>query len=94
MAVIKTVGNSGQIALGKQYAGRHVMVEETQPVPFAINGDGGDRPFASGNPLIINAIKPIAGSASTSMTPRPTRPANPTHMNHVGASVFAASGPR
>ena len=26
MAVIKTVGSSGQIALGKQYAGRHVMV--------------------------------------------------------------------
>jgi hypothetical protein len=31
MAVIKTVGSSGQIALGKQYAGRHVMVEEVEP---------------------------------------------------------------
>ena len=31
MAVIKTVGSSGQIALGKQYAGRHVMIEEPQP---------------------------------------------------------------
>jgi hypothetical protein len=31
MAVIKTVGNSGQIALGKQYAGRHVMIEEPEP---------------------------------------------------------------
>lgn len=31
MAVIKTVGSSGQIALGKQYAGRHVMVEELSP---------------------------------------------------------------
>jgi hypothetical protein len=31
MAVIKTVGSSGQIALGKQYAGRHVMVEELEP---------------------------------------------------------------
>jgi hypothetical protein len=30
MAVIKTVGNSGQIALGKQYAGRHVMIEEPE----------------------------------------------------------------
>jgi hypothetical protein len=31
MASIKTVGSSGQIALGKQYAGRHVMVEELEP---------------------------------------------------------------
>ncbi len=31
MAVIKTVGSSGQIALGKQYAGRHVVVEEMEP---------------------------------------------------------------
>jgi len=31
MGVIKTVGSSGQIALGKQYAGRHVMVEEMEP---------------------------------------------------------------
>lgn len=31
MAVIKTIGSSGQIALGKQYAGRHVLVEETEP---------------------------------------------------------------
>jgi hypothetical protein len=31
MGVIKTVGSSGQIALGKQYAGRHVMVEELEP---------------------------------------------------------------
>ena len=31
MAVIKTVGSSGQIALGKQYAGRHVMMDELEP---------------------------------------------------------------
>ena len=31
MPVIKTVGSSGQIALGKQYAGRHVSVEEREP---------------------------------------------------------------
>jgi hypothetical protein len=31
MGVIKTVGSSGQIALGKQYAGRHVLVEEREP---------------------------------------------------------------
>lgn len=31
MAVIKTVGSSGQIALGKQYAGRHIMMEELEP---------------------------------------------------------------
>ncbi|MGH8162385.1 MAG: hypothetical protein ACRESR_09680 [Gammaproteobacteria bacterium] len=28
---IKTVGSSGQISLGKQYAGRHVAVSETAP---------------------------------------------------------------
>lgn len=27
-AVVKTVGRSGQIALGKAYAGRHVLVDE------------------------------------------------------------------
>lgn len=31
MAVIKTVGQSGQIALGKAYAGRHVLVDELEP---------------------------------------------------------------
>jgi hypothetical protein len=31
MASIKTVGNSGQISLGKQYAGRHVVVDELEP---------------------------------------------------------------
>ena len=31
VAVIKTVGSSGQIALGKKYAGRQVMVEEREP---------------------------------------------------------------
>ncbi|HVR97500.1 MAG TPA: hypothetical protein VMW27_12855 [Thermoanaerobaculia bacterium] len=31
MAVsIKTVGSSGQISLGKQYAGRHVLVDELE----------------------------------------------------------------
>ena len=36
MAVIKTVGSSGQIALGKEYAGRHVLVEETEPGNWVI----------------------------------------------------------
>lgn len=27
---IKTVGTSGQISLGKEYAGRHVLVEEVE----------------------------------------------------------------
>ncbi len=30
MAIIKTVGSSGQIALGKKYAGRQVVVEEQE----------------------------------------------------------------
>ena len=30
-AVVKTVGRSGQIALGKAYAGRHVLVDELEP---------------------------------------------------------------
>jgi hypothetical protein len=41
------------------------MVEETQPVPFVIeaamiDGEGDDRPFASGNPAIINLINGYA----------------------------------
>ena len=28
---IKHVGSNGQISLGKQYAGRHVLVEESEP---------------------------------------------------------------
>ena len=31
MAAIKTIGSSGQIALGKQYAGRHVLIDELEP---------------------------------------------------------------
>ena len=30
-AVVKTVGQSGQIALGKEYAGRQVLVEQLEP---------------------------------------------------------------
>jgi len=30
MAVIKTVGSSGQISLGKKYAGHHVLVDEIE----------------------------------------------------------------
>ena len=30
-ATIKTIGSSGQIALGKQYAGKHVLVDEMEP---------------------------------------------------------------
>ena len=31
MALVKTVGQSGQIALGKAYAGRQVLVDELEP---------------------------------------------------------------
>jgi putative transposon-encoded protein len=30
MSAVKTIGASGQIALGKEYAGRHVLVEEVE----------------------------------------------------------------
>lgn len=30
MRTVKTIGASGQIALGKEYAGRHVLVEEVE----------------------------------------------------------------
>jgi hypothetical protein len=30
MSSIKTIGASGQIALGKEYAGRHVVVDEVE----------------------------------------------------------------
>ncbi|MEO8349470.1 MAG: hypothetical protein ABI610_11200 [Acidobacteriota bacterium] len=30
MATLKTIGASGQIALGKEYAGRHVVVDEVE----------------------------------------------------------------
>ncbi len=31
MAVIRAVNRKGQIAIGKQYAGQHVLVEESEP---------------------------------------------------------------
>ena len=31
MATIKTIGRSGQIALGKEYAGRSVLVDQIEP---------------------------------------------------------------
>ncbi len=36
MPAIKTIGSSGQIALGKQYAGQHVLVDETEPGVWVI----------------------------------------------------------
>lgn len=29
--MLKTIGKSGQISLGKEYAGRHALVEELEP---------------------------------------------------------------
>jgi hypothetical protein len=34
--VVKTVGSSGQISIGKQYAGRHVLVDEREPGVWVI----------------------------------------------------------
>jgi hypothetical protein len=31
MGSVKVIGSNGQISLGKQYAGRQVLVEETEP---------------------------------------------------------------
>ena len=31
MATIKTLGRSGQLALGKEYAGRSVLIDELEP---------------------------------------------------------------
>ena len=31
MPAVKTIGASGQIALGKEYAGRHVLIDEVEP---------------------------------------------------------------
>lgn len=31
MAVVKTIGSSGQLSLGKEYAGRNVLVDEIEP---------------------------------------------------------------
>jgi len=31
MTAVKTVGGSGQISLGKEYAGRNVLVEQIEP---------------------------------------------------------------
>lgn len=36
MAVVKTVGQSGQITLGKAYAGRHALVDEVEPGVWVI----------------------------------------------------------
>jgi hypothetical protein len=30
MPTVKTIGSSGQIALGKEFAGRHVLIEEVE----------------------------------------------------------------
>ena len=31
MIAIKTVGSSGQISLGKEFAGRHVLIDQVEP---------------------------------------------------------------
>lgn len=36
MADLKTIGQSGQLSLGKEYAGRHVIVEELEPGTWII----------------------------------------------------------
>jgi hypothetical protein len=36
MASVKTIGSSGQIALGKEYAGRQALVEEVEPGTWVV----------------------------------------------------------
>lgn len=36
MPTVKTIGTSGQIALGKQYSGQHVLVDEVEPGVWVI----------------------------------------------------------
>ena len=36
LSTVKTIGASGQIALGKQYAGRNVLIEEVEPGVWVI----------------------------------------------------------
>ena len=36
MAAVKTIGSSGQIALGKEYAGRDVLVDQVEPGVWVI----------------------------------------------------------
>lgn len=36
MATVKTVGRSGLISFGKQYAGHHVLVDEIEPGVWVI----------------------------------------------------------
>ena len=36
MAAVKTIGSSGQIALGKEYAGRQVLVDQVEPGVWVI----------------------------------------------------------
>ena len=36
MSAVKTIGSSGQIALGKEYAGRTVVVDEVDPGVWVI----------------------------------------------------------
>jgi hypothetical protein len=36
LSTVKTIGSSGQIALGKQYAGRHVLIDEVEPGVWVI----------------------------------------------------------
>lgn len=36
MPTVKTIGSSGQIALGKSYAGRQVLVDEIEPGVWVI----------------------------------------------------------
>ncbi len=35
-SALKTIGSSGQIALGKQHAGKHVLVDEVEPGVWVI----------------------------------------------------------
>ncbi len=36
MGAVKTIGSSGQIALGKEYAGRQALVEEVEPGTWVV----------------------------------------------------------
>ena len=36
MPAIKTVGSSGQISLGKEYAGQHVLIDQIEPGVWVI----------------------------------------------------------
>jgi hypothetical protein len=86
---VKTVGSSGQIALGKQYAGRPVLIEQVEPGVWVIKLGS----FVPDNERWLHAPE-VAAQLDAGLAWAAENPPQATDLDQLEEQIRHASAPR